>query len=224
MIAAAPISVSLYAPCACQKASHDTDGHVAVCPRRIAIAQAARELIVEKGLEGLRTRDIAERAGINIATLHYHVPTKEALIHVVAESVRAEFVAQDEAHPRDGMTPSQRLRQEIDDYAELIATRNDLLTVMSEFSERERRDDLVCGVFTEMRTHWRNTIANIFSDGIKDGSFRAELDPEEAAKIFISALIGAAKRAELGEADTTKYFNQLERLFVPDRALASGKQ
>ena len=47
--------------------------------RRAAIARAARELIVEKGVEGLRTRDIAERVGINIATLHYHVPSKEAL-------------------------------------------------------------------------------------------------------------------------------------------------
>ena len=48
--------------------------------RRIAIARAARALIIGKGLEGLRTRDIAERVGINIATLHYHVPSKEALV------------------------------------------------------------------------------------------------------------------------------------------------
>ena len=53
--------------------------------RRREIAAAARDLIVEKGVEGLRTRDIAERVGINVATLHYHVPTKEALIELVAE-------------------------------------------------------------------------------------------------------------------------------------------
>ena len=62
--------------------------------RRRAIAAAARELIVEKGFEGLRTRDIADRVGINIATLHYHVPTKEALIGLVAQSMRDEFIAQ----------------------------------------------------------------------------------------------------------------------------------
>lgn len=44
--------------------------------RRAEIAAAARGLIVEKGLEGLRARDIAERVGINIATLHYHVPSR----------------------------------------------------------------------------------------------------------------------------------------------------
>ena len=40
-----------------------------------------------KGVEGLRTRDIAERVGINFATLHYHVPSKEALIEFLADKV-----------------------------------------------------------------------------------------------------------------------------------------
>ena len=73
------------------------------CPtdgRRAAIATAARALIVEKGIEGLRTRDIAERVGINVATLHYHVPSKEALIELVAESLKREFMQQQVDRPR----------------------------------------------------------------------------------------------------------------------------
>ena len=62
--------------------------------RRPAIAAAARALIAERGFEGLRTRDIAERVGINVATLHYHVPSKEALIELVAQSMRDDFIAQ----------------------------------------------------------------------------------------------------------------------------------
>ncbi len=59
--------------------------------RRLAIAAAARAIIIEKGLEGLRTRDIALRVGINVATLHYHVPSKEALIALVADSLHRDF-------------------------------------------------------------------------------------------------------------------------------------
>src|SRR5688572_22910542 len=88
--------------------------------RRAAIARAARDLIVEKGVEGLRTRDIADRVGINIATLHYHVPTKEALFGLVAASIRAEFVAQSAAHPRDGLSPTEQLELEFDDFEELL--------------------------------------------------------------------------------------------------------
>ena len=68
-----------------------------------AIAAAARALIAERGFEGLRTRDIADRVGINIATLHYHVPTKEALIELVAQSMRDDFIAQSRAWRREGL-------------------------------------------------------------------------------------------------------------------------
>src|ERR1700755_2512940 len=84
--------------------------------RRHEIAAAARALIVEKGFEGLRTRDIADRVGINIATLHYHVPSKEALIQLVADSARDEFIAQHKALSSEGMTGTQRLRAEFDEY------------------------------------------------------------------------------------------------------------
>ena len=56
--------------------------------RRREIAAAARSLVAERGFEGLRTRDIADRVGINVATLHYHVPSKDALIELLAESLR----------------------------------------------------------------------------------------------------------------------------------------
>ena len=78
--------------------------------RRLAIARAARAIIVEKGLEGLRMRDIAARVGINIATLHYHVPSKEALVALVAESLRRDFRAQALRHPRQGKSGLEQLR------------------------------------------------------------------------------------------------------------------
>src|SRR3712207_5020213 len=71
--------------------------------RRMAIASAARSLVAEKGFEGLRSRDIAERVGLNIATLTYHVPTREALIALMARPMREEFVAQHFARPREGL-------------------------------------------------------------------------------------------------------------------------
>lgn len=40
--------------------------------RRRSLVLAAYQLIAEGGFERLRTRDIAARAGVNIATLHYY--------------------------------------------------------------------------------------------------------------------------------------------------------
>src|SRR5205809_67708 len=53
--------------------------------RRGALVRAAYNQIAERGFEGLRTREVAGEAGVNIATLHYYFPTKEKLIEGVVE-------------------------------------------------------------------------------------------------------------------------------------------
>lgn len=161
--------------------------------RRAAIAIAVRELIVEKGFEGLRTRDIAERVGINIATLHYHVPSKEALIGLVAESMRGEFVAQSQARPRAGLTPPELLELEFDDYAELLGEKNHLLTAMSELMERARRDEAIRGCMFPLMRKWREILQSIFEAGKASGDFRQDLDPAPAAQMFIGAMVGFSR-------------------------------
>ncbi|MEM6348895.1 MAG: TetR/AcrR family transcriptional regulator [Bacteroidota bacterium] len=47
------------------------------------IIDAAREIFTQKGLAGARMKEIAEKAEINQALLHYHFKTKRALFDVV---------------------------------------------------------------------------------------------------------------------------------------------
>jgi AcrR family transcriptional regulator len=51
------------------------------------ILQVAEALFAEKGFEGTRTRDIAERAGVNISTLHFHWKSKEDLYAAVYQNL-----------------------------------------------------------------------------------------------------------------------------------------
>ncbi len=60
--------------------------------RRRSLVQAAYHLIAEGGFERLRTRDIAARAGVNIATLHYYFARKEDLIRSVVEFLLRQFM------------------------------------------------------------------------------------------------------------------------------------
>lgn len=156
--------------------------------RRHAIAEAARALIIEKGLEGLRTREIAERVGINIATLHYHVPSKEALVALVAESIRADFKASAQRHPRADQPGLQQLRIEFGEFAEIVAEMPELIGVLSELIDRARRDPSIADIILPLQSYWTNQYAEIFRTGIADGSLRADLDPEAAAVITTAAL------------------------------------
>lgn len=145
--------------------------------RRIAIARAARALIIEKGLEGLRTRDIAERVGINIATLHYHVPSKEALVALVAASLRDDFKAQALRHPKEGLDAGAQLRQEFNEFREIVAEMPELIGVLSELVDLSRRDPTIAEIILPMQAFWTGQFTKIFRTGIDDGSFRPNIDP-----------------------------------------------
>lgn len=56
------------------------------------IAEAAIRVFTRKGYDGTKTRDIADEAGINVATLHYHHKSKDELFSLVARSAMSEFV------------------------------------------------------------------------------------------------------------------------------------
>lgn len=182
--------------------------------RRLAIAAAARAIIVEKGLEGLRTRDIAARVGINIATLHYHVPSKEALIALVAESLRRDFRAQAQRHPRAGKNGLERLHLEFDDFRETVLDTPDLIIVLTELIARARRDAAVAGIMIPMREFWRNQVADIFRLGIADGSFRSDIDPDAAALITTGTLSDCWRRSDLSRSLLDHILAELERAFV----------
>ena len=178
--------------------------------RRAAIAQAAREIIVEKGLEGLRTRDIAQRVGINIATLHYHVPSKEALIALVSESIRDEFRAQYVRRSRENKTALELLRMEFEDFFEILTDMPHLLVVLAELSERARRDPAVSAIVAPLGAFWRGQMEEILRLGATDGSFRTEMDPHAGALIITGALSEFARtRGRFGSAP--ELFAELER-------------
>src|SRR3979409_62859 len=59
--------------------------------RRGALVSAAYNQLAQRGFEGLRTREVAAEAGVNIATLHYYFPSKEILIGAVLAHAMARF-------------------------------------------------------------------------------------------------------------------------------------
>jgi AcrR family transcriptional regulator len=158
--------------------------------RRAAIAKAARELIAEKGVEGLRTRDIAERVGINVATMHYHVPTKEALIELVAESLQLFFHGQSVARPRAHLSARERMDLEFVDFREVALERPEIMLVFSELMERARRDERIADAILPLKKKWRQMLVDLLSEGVREGAYRKDLDPDAFATVLMSSMIG----------------------------------
>jgi len=56
------------------------------------IIEAARILFTQKGFSAIKTRDIAKKAGINIALLNYYFRSKEKLFEIVSRKNFGEFI------------------------------------------------------------------------------------------------------------------------------------
>jgi TetR/AcrR family transcriptional regulator, regulator of cefoperazone and chloramphenicol sensitivity len=160
--------------------------------RRDSLVRAAFACLAADGFEGLRTRSVADRAGVNIATLHYYFPTKEALIGGVADYLASQFITQ-HAPPvaSTGKPALDRLHQEFADAHFYSTERPELTAVLFELQLRGRRDPAIRQIIEPLFGHWQYGIERFLAAGREDGAFRSDLDPASAAALFVAALTGA---------------------------------
>jgi len=156
--------------------------------KREELVRAAFDLIAERGFEGLRTREVAARSGVTVATLHYYFPTKEDLIRGVMAVVVQQFRRPE---PPDRDSPASDLRTEL---REVLLSRRrqtrqtpQLFTVLLELTTRATRDPSVKAIMRESEAEWREHISSHLRAGVEAGVFRSDLDVPAAA-IVLEAL------------------------------------
>ena len=171
--------------------------------RRTALLQAAFDVVAEVGFEGLRTRAVAIRAGVNIATLHYYFPSKQDLIEGLAQLIGAKFVTLHGRPPRpSGLSSLDCLRQEFSDGRFYLKHHPEMLLAMQEFTLRGKRDPEVQKTVDQMNAHWRDGIERMVQTGVADGTFREDIPPREILPMLMSIFAGAvASGATANEID-----------------------
>jgi len=161
--------------------------------RRAALLRAAFDVVAEVGFEGLRTRAVAHRAGVNIATLHFYFPSKQHLIEGLAQLIGAKFVTLHGRPPRpSGLSALDRLRQEFSDGRFYLKHHPEMLLALQEFALRGKRDPEVQKTVDQMNAHWRDGIERMVRAGVADGTFRDDIPPGEMLSMLMSIFAGAA--------------------------------
>jgi TetR/AcrR family transcriptional regulator, regulator of cefoperazone and chloramphenicol sensitivity len=169
--------------------------------RRKSLLQAAFDVIAMSGFEGLRTRAVAQRAGVNIATLHYYFPSKQHLIEGLGEFLTGIFMTlHAPAPPSTGFPAVDHLRQEFIDGRYYQDKYPELQIVLEEFALRARRDPGVASAVNTMLASWRSWIGSIVRLGIAEGSFRSDLEPEQTIAT-LQAVMGGRTLLPISELD-----------------------
>lgn len=91
------------------------------------IKEAARKLFTQKGFAAIRTRDIAEEAGINLALLNYYFRSKQKLFDLVMMENFQEFIKGITVNFTDEtMTFDQRIEGIVAAYVDMLTRLPDL--------------------------------------------------------------------------------------------------
>jgi AcrR family transcriptional regulator len=100
----------------------------------LRIKEAARKLFQEKGFDAVRTREIAEMAGINSALLHYYFRSKEKLFRIIMnESIQEMFAFLQQIIYEPSTSLSHKIDEIVNGYMDLVlATPNLAIFVLNE--------------------------------------------------------------------------------------------
>jgi AcrR family transcriptional regulator len=120
--------------------------------RRDDIVRAAFGRVAAKGLSGLRMRDVAAGAGVNIATVHYHLTSKTEVVRAVVEYAHEQFAGHATPAPGGG------LRQHLDRVFALLERDPQLGHVLAEVALEAGRDPVVAEIVRASEARWSEAL------------------------------------------------------------------
>jgi AcrR family transcriptional regulator len=175
--------------------------------RRVALVLAAYNQIAERGFEGLRTREVAAEAGVNIATLHYYFPTKEALIKGVVEHAMLRFRSTLAPHG----SPEVQLRNHLRAVRQLLQDEPQLGAVMGELALRSARDPGIARIMQGTNEAWHRTLRGLLRRAAAGGHLKPELDSDAVAALVMAMLTSMTLPTVSASSQTDQALRQLER-------------
>src|SRR5438876_6717715 len=175
--------------------------------REEARVRAAFNQIAERGFEGLRTREVAAGVGLNIATLHYYFPTKEALIRGVVAHAMDRFRSTLAPHG----SPADQLRNHLRAVRKLLRDEPEVGAVMGELALRSARDPALARIMAESYQAWHQTLRGMLRRAARAGHLAPDLDSDDVAALIMATLTSMTLPSTASADRTDRAFRQLER-------------
>lgn len=145
---------------------------------RARIAAAAEELFAERGFDGAAIRDIARKAGVNGAMIHYYFRNKEGLYHTLLEGaasrVRSLLI---ETTGRSGSI-KKRLASFVEAYADYMLSQPNIARIL--YREMLTGAKHIKQIAQQYAASNYSMLKRLITDGVERGELRdvdAELTP-----------------------------------------------
>ena len=136
-------------------------------------------------------RAIAREAGVGIATLYRHFPTRESLVDAVYQD-QVNRLTLGARELLEQLPPAEAMRRWMDLFADWLATKHGMLGTLLAMIES--------GELTDARTQLLEAITTILDAGSAAGDIRPDVSAEDVAASLVGILTVAGKPGQYTQA------------------------
>jgi AcrR family transcriptional regulator len=154
--------------------------------RKEQVIRKAAELFKEKGYAASSMRDLAQKLGIEAASLYSHIKSKEEILQSLCFDMAAEFRKSLAAIEKQNLPASEKLRKGIIGHIEVMA--KDLTASAVFMNEHRHLSEPFLTEFLLLRINYINRFKSFIEEGIKYGEFKATIDKKLAVMTLFSSL------------------------------------
>ena len=154
--------------------------------RKEQVIRKAAELFREKGYAASSMRDLAQKLGIEAASLYSHIKSKEEILRSLCFDMAAEFrKSLDEVEKQSG-SASEKLKNGIIGHIQVMA--QDLTASAVFMNEHRHLSQPYLRDFLLLRINYINRFKEIVEEGMKSGEFKDNIDRKLAVMTLFSSL------------------------------------
>ena len=163
--------------------------------RRTELLEAARQVVLKRGLSHTRVADVAAATRVSGGLIHYHFATKDVLLTEMLRSEAERDIAKARRLATGTGDPRQRLDRVMREF--VPSSRNDQTWVLwIDAWGAGLRDETLRTISQELDAAWNEMLFVVISDGVASGDFVTD-DPRAVADRISALLDGLGLRVTL---------------------------
>ncbi len=165
--------------------------------RKEQIVRAALEIIGKDGIQGLTTSGIAKAVGISEANIYRHFKSKDAILTATVEDLEDTISNILKAVTNKNISPLEKLAQIFKLHLSHIQENKGVprLVFSSELHFRQDLRDKLASLIDR----YLKMLTGILDGGVRDGSFKSDIDTAAMAGLFVGMIQLSALRWSLSD-------------------------
>ncbi|GIL24245.1 MAG: TetR family transcriptional regulator [Bacteroidota bacterium] len=154
--------------------------------RKEQVIRSAAELFREKGYAASSMRDLAQKLGIEAASLYSHIKSKEEILQHLCFDMAAEFRKSLAEVEKKEVSASEKLKLGIIGHIQVMA--KDLTASAVFMNEHRHLSQPYLRDFLLLRINYINRFKSIIEEGARQGEFKDSIDKKLAVMTLFSSL------------------------------------